>query len=119
MSAYREREDINNQAEIAEIVPFENLQELRAWMGSETTNIYSIFVYPKQEFNGNALTGQPSDFQEIDEDAVEPEDTVRQAYMEIVEVRSANALPRIYKVDPYGMLPDTARARVEEYGIEL
>ena len=44
---------------------------------------------------------------------------MRQAYMEIVEVRSGNALPRIYKVDPYGMLPYTAKARVEEYGIEL
>jgi uncharacterized protein YnzC (UPF0291/DUF896 family) len=65
------------------------------------------------------LTGQQSDFQELDVDEIEPEDRVRQAYMEIVEVRSGNALPRIYKVDPYGMLPDTAKARVEEYGIEL
>ncbi|MDP6416286.1 MAG: type II secretion system protein GspK, partial [Gammaproteobacteria bacterium] len=30
--AYREREDIQNRAEIAEIVPFENLQELSAWV---------------------------------------------------------------------------------------
>jgi len=44
---------------------------------------------------------------------------VRQAYMEIVEIRSSNSLPRIYKVEPYGMLPDTATARIEEYGIEL
>jgi len=117
--AFREIEDISNRAEIAEIVPFENLQELTQWVGTNTSNIYSIFVYPKQQFSGNALTGQPSDSQEIDEDAVEPADAVRQAYMEIVEVRSGNALPRIYKVDPYGMLPDTAKARVEEYGIEL
>ena len=104
---------------IAEIVPFENLQELTQWVGTNTSNIYSIFVYPQQEFSGSALTGQPSNTQELAEDAVEPEDSVRQAYMEIVEVRSGNALPRIYKVDPYGMLPDTAKARVEEYGIEL
>lgn len=118
--AYRELEDISNRAEIAEIVPFENLQELMQWVGiTNTTNIYSIFVYPKSEFGGSALTGQRSDVEELDEDAVEPEDTVRQAYMEIVEIRSANALPRIYKVDPYGMLPDMAKARVEQYGIEL
>ncbi|PCI77075.1 MAG: hypothetical protein COB20_09075 [SAR86 cluster bacterium] len=117
--AFRELEDISNRAEIAEIIPFENLQELIPWVGTDTSNIYSIFAYPKQEFSGNALTGQRSGFQELDKDAVEPEDRVRQAYMEIVEVRSSNDLPRIYKVDPYGVLPDTAKARVEEYGIEL
>lgn len=117
--AYRELEDISNRAEIAEIVPFENLQELTQWVGTNTSNIYSIFVYLKQEFSGNALIGQSSDAQELDADAVAPEDTVRQAYMEIVEVRSGTALPRIYKVDPYGRLPDTAKARVEPYGIEL
>jgi len=116
--AFRELEDISNRAEIAEIVPFENLQELTQWLGTNTSNIYSIFVYPRQEFSGNALTGQPSDFQELD-DTIDTEDRVRQAYMEIVEIRSSNALPRIYKVEPYGMLPDTAKARIEEYGIEL
>ena len=95
------------------------MQELTQWVGTNTSNIYSIFVYPKQQFSSTALTGQPSDSLELDEDEVEPQDIVRQAYMEIVEVRSGNALPRIYKVDPYGMLPDTAKARVEEYGIEL
>jgi general secretion pathway protein K len=117
--AFRELEDISNRAEIAEIVPFENLQELTQWVGTNTSNIYSIFVYPKQQFISTALTGQPSDSLELDEDEVQPQDIVRQAYMEIVEVRSGSALPRIYKVDPYGMLPDTAKARVEEYGIEL
>ncbi|MFT4817467.1 MAG: general secretion pathway protein K [Pseudohongiellaceae bacterium] len=117
--AFRELEDISNRAEIAEIVPFENLQELTQWVGTNTSNIYSIFVYPKQRFSSTALTGQQPDSLELDEDEVEPQDTMRQAYMEIVEVRSGNALPRIYKVDPYGMLPDTAKARVEEYGIEL
>ena len=100
-------------------MPFENLQELTQWIGTNTSNIYSIFVYPKQQFSSTALTGQPSDSLELNEDTVEPTDPVRQAYMEIVEVSSSNALPRIYKVDPYGMLPDTASARVEEYAIEL
>lgn len=116
--AFRELEDISNRAEIAEIVPFENLQELAQWVGTNTSNIYSIFAYPQPEISRNALTGQRSGVQEFD-DEVELQDTVRQAYMEIVEVRSGNALPRIYKIDPYGMLPDTAAARVEEYGIEL
>lgn len=116
--AYREQEDISNQAEIGEIVPFEILQELTQWVGTNTSNIYSIFVYPKQEYSGNSLTGQTTVAEEDDE-LTESVDGVRQAYMEIVEVRSGNALPRVYKIDPYGMLPDTAKARVEEYDIEL
>ena len=117
--AYRELEDINNQAEIAEIVPFENLQELTTWIGTNTSEIYSIFAYPQQQTNSGAPTGLSSSAEEHDEEALEGEDGVRQAYMEIVEVRSGTALPRVYKIDPYGKLPDTAKARVEEYGIEL
>ena len=41
--AYRQLEDINNRAEIAEIVPFE-LQELSLGLGTRL-QIYSIYVY--------------------------------------------------------------------------
>ncbi|NQV69496.1 MAG: general secretion pathway protein GspK [Pseudohongiella sp.] len=112
--AYREREDISNRAEIAEIIPFENLQQLSSWVGNNTSNIYSIFAYPKLQADIN-ISGDSL----ADEAALEPQDPVRQAYMEIVEVRSYNSLPRVYKVDPYGNLPDTAPARIEEYGIDL
>ena len=47
--AYRELEDINNRAELAEILPFENLVELSNWVGNNTSTIYSIFrvsAYP-------------------------------------------------------------------------
>ena len=117
--AYRQQQDINNQAEVAEIVPFENFQELTAWIGYNTSNVYSIFAYSKQQYTGGTLVGQV----EVNEDDSDiesgDEDKVRQAYMEIVEVSSYNSLPRVYKIDPYGFLPDTASARVEEYGIEL
>ncbi len=119
--AFRELEDINNRAEIAEIIPFENLQELGTWVGTDgNSNIYSIFAYSKQKPTSSSLTGRA----ENDEDSEgfehnEPGDGVRQAYMEIVEISSATTLPRIFKVDPYAVLPDTAKARIEEYGIEL
>lgn len=109
--AYRELEDISNRAEIAEIVPFENLQQLSAWVGNTKSNIYSVFAYPELQLETNSE-------QEFEEDE-EKLDPVRQAYMEIIEVRSYNDLPRVYKIDPYGNLPDTAPARIEEYGIEL
>jgi general secretion pathway protein K len=107
--AYRELEDINNRAEIAEIVPFENLQELSAWVGNNTSTVYSVFVYPELELDQE----QQQEQQQSEEEFINP-DPVTQAYMEIVEVRSFNNLPRVYKVDPYGHLPDTAPARVLE-----
>jgi general secretion pathway protein K len=106
--AYRQIEDIQNRAEIAEIVPFENLQELSAWVGNNTSNIYSVFAYPKIELD-ESLLEQLREQQEF----VNP-DPIIQAYMEIIEVRSYNALPQVYKIDPYGHLPDTAPARVLE-----
>ena len=103
---YRDREDLQNRAEIAEIVPFENLQELSAWVGNNTSNIYSLFAYSKTEMDEQELEV----LLEIDE-FTNP-DPVTQAYSEIIEVRSYNNLPTVYKIDPYGRLPDTAQARV-------
>jgi len=114
--AYRELEDLSNRAEIAEIIPFENLQQLSPWIGNDSSNVYSVFAYQKLESGSNSEGGV---IDESDEQEIETLDLVRQAYMEIVEVRSYNSLPRIYKIDPYGVLPDTAPARVEEYQIEL
>jgi general secretion pathway protein K len=98
--AYRETEDFSNRGEIAELIPFENMQELSPWLGLGVSNTYTIFVYPQSKGS-------------------EQLDDVKQAYMEIVEVINFNDLPRVYKVSPYGNLPDTAPARIEEYGIEL
>jgi general secretion pathway protein K len=111
--AFREVEDISNRAEIAEIIPFENLQELSAWIGTNISNWYSIFAYP----SARAVSGEETSDEE--DESEYKEDPIRQAYMEIVEVRSSNALPRVYKIDPYGYLPDSAPARVDEYDIDL
>ena len=109
--AFREFEDINNRAEVGEIVPFENLQELSAWIGTNTSQIYSVYVYPRAVLS-EAQQLALEDTQEF----VNP-DPVMQAYMEVVEARTHTALPRLYKVDPYGYLPDTAPPRVhpEDY----
>ncbi|MCH7816360.1 MAG: general secretion pathway protein GspK [Proteobacteria bacterium] len=112
--AYREREDISNRAEIGEIVPFEYLQQLSSWVGNNTSNVYSIFAYP-------SLALEETVYAELIEagETIDNPDPVRQSYMEIVEVRSYNTLPRVYKIDPYGHLPDTAPARRELYDIDF
>ena len=42
--AYRQLEDINNRAEIAEIVPFEELQELSLGLGTRL-QITTVFMF--------------------------------------------------------------------------
>lgn len=102
--AFREREDINNRAEIAEVVPFENLQELSAWIGNNTSTYFSVFAYhlPDGEREPPA-----------DEEFPNP-DPLTQARSQIIEVRSFTERPQVLRVDPYGRLPDTAPARVAE-----
>lgn len=109
--AYRQQEDISNRAEIAEIIPFENLQELSAWIGNNTSQVFSVYVYPRNDLDEETLAGL-----EERQEFVNP-DPVTQAYMEVIEVRSYNNQPRIYKIDPYAQLPDHAMARVhpEDY----
>ncbi len=106
--AYREREDIDNMAEIGEIVPFEALQELAPWVGTNTSNIYTLFVYPKVEPGAEEIARLAA------EDEFHNPDPVTRGYMEILEVRGYANPPIIYHIDPYGRLPDTAPARVDQ-----
>ena len=103
--AYRQIEDINNRAEIAEIVPFEQLQELSPWVGNATSSFYSIYAY--------LSIASPQVENNTDPGILET-DSTQQAYMEIIEVSNADELPKILRVDPYGQLPDTASAKVLE-----
>lgn len=114
--AYREIEDISNLSELGEIIPFENFQEVSPWFSTNAGDPYfSIFVYAEAEGVAGAIEFDS----ERDQNSAVAIDPVRQAYMEIVEVRSFNALPIVHQVSPYGILPDTAPARIEEFDIEL
>jgi len=101
--AYREVKDLRNKNEVGELIPLEQMVELSSWIGNNTSSIYSIYAYPKIELEESEL--ELVDFSEST-------DLVTQAYMQIIEVRSPNSRGRVYKVDPYGRLPDTAPARL-------
>jgi general secretion pathway protein K len=106
--AFRELEDINNRAEIAEIVPFENLQEMSSWIGNQSSQFYDVFVYRRAD------PEQVAQVRENSTDEFFNPDPVTQAYTEIIEVRGFNNLPTVLEVNPYGRLPDTAPPRVRE-----
>ena len=105
--AYREIEEINTRAEIAEIVPFEELQELSPWVGNNNTNFFSVYAYKNIELGEETLL-------EIEREEFPNFDLSKQAYMEVIEVRGFNDLPNIHRVDPYGRLPDTGPPRIYE-----
>lgn len=94
--AWRERRDFRAIREVGEIVPLESMVELSPWLGFNTSSFYSVYVYPQPD-DTNAEAAP-----------------VTQAYMHLMEVRSANNRARVYKVHPYAKLPDTAPARVTD-----
>ena len=105
--AYREIEEINNRAEIADIVPFEELQELSPWVGNNTTNFFTVYAYQNIDFDEEMEA-------ELAEEDFPDFDLIEQAYMEIIEVTGFNDLPNVHHIDPYGRLPDTGPPRVYE-----
>ena len=108
--AYRQIEDINNRAEIAEIVPFTELQELSPWVGNATSNFYTIYSYFEDQ---GVLEYQ--DFQDkSNEGQVYSNLAPLQAFMEIVQVTGFVERPTILRIDPYGVLPDSAPSRIPE-----
>ena len=108
--AYRQIEDINNRAEIAEIVPFEELQELSPWVGNATSNFYSVYAYFDDRLDEESLSSQEEN---LEDEVVEPTNLF-QAFMEIVEVVGFSELPTVLRIDPYGQLPDSVPSRIQE-----
>ncbi|MEX2335548.1 MAG: hypothetical protein WD600_14900 [Pseudohongiella sp.] len=91
--AHREQTDFRAIREVGEIVPLEIMVELSPWLGFNTSSFYSVYAYPARETSGH--------------------DPVQQAYMQMMEVRSFNNRARIYQVNPYARLPDTAPATLD------
>mgnify|MGYP000733879103 CR=1 FL=1 len=110
--AYRELRDINDAADIAEIIPFEILREVTNWFSTSSSDIYSVYVYPKA--SEEAVDRSVESALEAGEDEFINPDPVTHAYMEVIQSASIQSLPRVLKVDPYARLPDTAPPRLHE-----
>lgn len=102
--AHREQTDFRAIREVGEIVPLEVMVELSPWLGFNTSSFYSVYAYPARRAAVENAT---------DMDTEPQRDPVQQAYMQVMEVRSFNTRARIYQVNPYAWLPDTAPARVD------
>lgn len=113
--AYRQERDINNRGDMAEIIPFEILQEVGNWLGSGTSEFYSIYAYPKAESEQEEEGTDEEALAESDSNGefYNPDPATR-GYMEIIQTSGWDNLPTVLMVDPYARLPDTAPARLHE-----
>ncbi len=103
--AYREKRDFISKQQVGDLLPTENFVELSNWIGFAYSNVYSVFAYPK----ALAESEEPGEQEQQGEEL----DTVTQAYMEIIRA-TQGARATVHKVDPYGRLPDTRPAQVED-----
>lgn len=107
--AYREQRDFRTIREIGEIVPLEKMVELSPWLGFNTSRYYSVYVHPAPEEQAPAAEALINS-----EEAEEQPAQDRRAYMQLMEVVSAESRARIFKVNPYAVLPDVAPARAPD-----
>lgn len=105
--AWRETNEFVGNGDVAQLVPAENMGELRPWLNSRrVTNHYTIMAY-KRQTPDNAAAAEVGEAGFLDDGIaiVDPDDLATTAYAEIVEIASFNDKPRVLKINPYQNLP--------------
>lgn len=108
--AYREEKEFQGNGDVAQIVPAEQMTELRGWLNSRgTSTYYSILVYKKDKVDNNDAESEEETEDDADEDTDEDADiseaSAMTAYSEIIYAPSFNNRPQILKVNPYQRIP--------------
>lgn len=107
--AFRAVNEFRGNGDVAQIVPAENMAELRPWLNSQrTTNFYTIMAYEK-------LVVEEYPFG--DDELVEV-DATKTAFSETVEIRSFNDKPKVLKINPYQNIPIRLVVRTEDELLE-
>ena len=107
--AFREVNEFRGNGDVAQIIPAENMAELRSWLNSRrTTNFYTIMAYKK-----NSVQQYP-----FGDDELVDVDVASTAFAEIVEIRTVNDKPRVLKVNPYQRIPERPVVRIDDRFLE-
>ncbi len=107
--AYRQENEFTGNGDVAQIVPAENMAELRRWLNSrKTSNFYTIMAY--QKVSMNALNDNP-DSEDVDNEILI--DLSSHAYAEIVEIDSFTNKPKILRVNPYERIPERGMLQLD------
>ncbi|MDG2176572.1 MAG: type II secretion system protein GspK [Gammaproteobacteria bacterium] len=94
--AFRQNNEFRGNGDVAQIVPAENMAELRPWMNSRrTSSFYTIMAYKKLAAGDNTFSAD-----------VEPgSDVTTTAFAEIVQISTFTDKAKILKINPYQKIP--------------
>lgn len=120
----RREKEFKSHKDFKDFMEPEQLVEVKPWINFSTGNIYSIAVLVKPPEEVETENANTDDLEEVDEkeeeekkeDGAAQRQEIQRAYMVTVQPRGFNQFPRILKVNPYGVLPDT---RHEEMNLDV
>lgn len=117
----RRKKEFKSHSDLNEFIEPEQLAELRSWINFSSSNFYTIALQPNPEAleeseteEENNQDAESDELDEMDEESPQlPPQTENQgAYMVTVQPRGYNQLPKILRVNPYGILPDTRHEHI-------
>lgn len=101
--ALREQQDIRGNGDVAQIVPAENMAQLRLWLdNNQTSTFYTVMAYP------TALGPAGEEGEEAETDVS------TNGFAELVQIRSYTNKPKVLKVNPYEKIPERIIVRTED-----
>lgn len=106
--AWRETNEFVGNGDVAQLVPAENMGELRPWLNSRrVTSHFTIMAYKRQTPDNAADPEELEQGTEVDDGFViaDRTDPATTAYAEIVEIASFTNKPRVLKINPYQNIP--------------
>ncbi len=126
----RRVKEIKSVSDFSYLVEPEQMALFRSWVNFSTSNFYTIAIEPKSSAEIAAIQAKKAEQQdgtnlEELEEAIELEEEIydpfqlpattsekKSAYMITIQPKGVNQLPIIYKVNPYGVLPDTRHEQI-------
>jgi general secretion pathway protein K len=114
----KDLKSFNDLTELMEMEP-EDFAEARSWINFSTSNFYTIAIQVKNpEEIQSEDDEQEEDYADTEDSEIPDEETLskpkeyERAYMVTVQPQGYNRLPKILKVEPYGILPDTSHENI-------
>ena len=119
----RRVKEIKSVSDFAYLVEPEQMALFRSWVNFSTSNFYTIAIEAKSPAEIAAIQAKKDDDDEEEPNEIEEEiddpfqlpastSETKSAYMITIQPKGVNQLPIIYKVNPYGVLPDTRHEQI-------
>ena len=111
---YRKEKDFQGNGDVAQLIPAENMADLRQWLNSRKGDgYYTIMAYPRTQ---SKAAGGETGYEGPDDDTaaeMAPGQTLLTAYAETVFVPTQRERPQVLKINPYQRMPATGLLPVD------